>query len=86
MVESLTFDVAIDFMGRVALIAWNNWKARNNFVFRQSLVTEFFTEKFENSKILWLIAATVAIRAACELILSLGLKEVEVESDKGYLS
>lgn len=38
MVDSLTKEGAADFMGKVALIAWNIWKVRNNFVFRHSKV------------------------------------------------
>ncbi|XP_058181423.1 uncharacterized protein LOC131299867 [Rhododendron vialii] len=154
MMENLTVKEVINLMGRVALIAWNIWKSRNDFVFNktkvnpQHTITSFlhaemeFLKAFEIPKVqmdnppnqedlstwrapdkgrfkancdaaipasgLRSIAAVVlrnwkgkivdglaksvhvrtslggelhAIRAACEMLISLDLKEVEVESD-----
>ncbi|XP_058189568.1 uncharacterized protein LOC131307174 [Rhododendron vialii] len=154
MMENLTVKEVINLMGRVALIAWNIWKSRNDFVFNktkvnpQHTITSFlhaemeFLKAFEIPKVqmdnpanqedlstwrapdkgrfkancdaaipasgLRSIAAVVlrnwkrkivdglaksvhvrtslggelhAIRAACEMLISLGLKEVEAESD-----
>lgn len=43
MVDSLTKEGAADFTRKVALIAWNIWEVRNNFVFRHSKVNPVTT-------------------------------------------
>lgn len=154
MVDKMPVDEATDFMGKVALVAWHLWKARNDFVFRKSKVNPKETlvgiiqaqlelsSTLENPRVqmdnpsiqedntIWrapdkgkfkvncdvalasngrggkiavilrdwkgkvrdgfakqitagssLKGELLAIRTACEMVISLGLKDVEVESD-----
>lgn len=38
IVEKLGVGLAVDFMGKVATIAWNIWKGRNDYVFNRTVV------------------------------------------------
>lgn len=58
MVDMMPRSEAIDFMGKVALIAWHIWKSRSNYIFRRSKIDPVATIAainkawFESSSIL----------------------------------